>query len=267
MANYFTAADINNLNEFATFAQATPATLAHFRKTLNIGFLANWHQSQIFQTGALSSQLSTLADTWLNNPALLTRLHRDMELYAEEVLRSSERFLRLPRTPLIGLADYASSGVRGFSKRINDEQEAMIRLATGIYTLVPRLVDYMYNNVYRFAGRQNTLADVNAGKYDIYANSLLTIFIAADPTGSRRAEAFRIIDQYQQRYALSYAAASNMIGHCTRLKEIAVECAGHAEALKGMTKRSRINNRVHVLLVSVKEMQRMCLEANGLLQR
>lgn len=265
MANYFTATDIAHLNEYATFASGLPASLTQFKKTINLGLLQNWFQSELFEVSALTSQSEMHAEAWRAYPATHKMLHRDFQQFTAEFVRHSEQLLNTQSaSDSSGLIRFASTGTDKYLRAFNHHEETMIRLATCIYTVLPRLTDYLYSNLYAFAGWQNTLANINYDKGNAYYNSVLLIFLPADPKGARRREALNLIDRYQRTYALSYVAASNLIGHFTRVKEMMTACLQRAVELRHIKDRSHLNFNVRLLLTSLNEIQRLSAAADDL---
>lgn len=271
MANFFSAADVADLNEYATFAKGMPASLRQFRKTINLNPITNWLQSDQFQTTLLTSQAIAQADSWLERPAAFRALHEEAQQLTQELTRQSEQIGsgRQPLNPAQRnqIIELASIGTFKLLNETHKQQETMMRLATAIYTALPRLIDYMYSNIYLFAGLQIQRDAANAGQFDSHTNSFLVFFLPADPSGKRRIEALNLIDDYQRIYIKSYAAASNLIGHFTRLKQLTVACAEQVLTLRGTNNTATHRFDIRILLISLREIQDICSEANKLFQR
>ncbi|MDB5981376.1 MAG: hypothetical protein JWQ69_2391 [Pseudomonas sp.] len=267
MTNYFTAADVTQLNEYALFARKLTASLTQFKKTINLRFFLNWSQSEKFETNKLINQATLQADIWLVAPRALKRLHSDFQQFTEEFGRQSEQLMNAEGSPDSSrLIELATVSTNKWLRVFNHQQESMIRLTMGIHTVLPRLIDYMHSNLYIFAGWQNKRSGINTGHNNIYMNALLAIYIPPDNNGARLVEGLNHVDNYQRTYALSYAAASNLIGHFTQLKELTAICSQHALALRGIKNSRHFKSRIKILLILLKEIRRRSATASALFQ-
>lgn len=268
MVNYFTAADVADLNEYAAFAKGLPASLVQFRKTINLRPLANWVRTDQFQTKRLKSDAIAQANIWLKSPAIFETLHTEAQTLTG-ILSWFLKSLPSQRQPydssqFDNIVEVACNGTLNLLNELSKQQESMLRVTTNIYAVLPRFIDYMYSCIYEFSGLQNQLLAANSGAYDAYKNSFLTVFIPGDAKGTRRIEALNLIDTYQRMYVNSYAAASNVTGHFTRLKELAVTCVEQALALRGTRNTSTLRVDIRILLHSLTEIQRISAQARRL---
>lgn len=269
MIQYFTASDITELNNYALFNTSIPASLRLFRSTLDLGPLVYLFHSKQFNVPLLTHQAKTQTDSWLDSPAAFSALHIEFQQFTDEFVRLSEQLINSPSsTGVFSLYDFATVRTYYFLNAFNQQQETMIGLATGTYTVLPRLIEYMRNDIFLFAQRHNMLSN---DRTNTAGNELQRISKAFTPPpdpalAHRYLQALGLVGNYQSAYALSYAAASNVIGHFSRLKEMTGGCLWHAIALKNATSSRHLKHRVNILLVSLKEIQRMSATANALFQ-
>lgn len=268
MSTYFTLTDVKILDEYASYTKELPALLSTYQKLINLRWLGNRMLSTQFELNKLTRQVNAQAAMWRESPAIWTLLHSEIKHFTERLERQSESWILAPHLPdLPEFLAFITDSINRFLSELTVQQDRMFSLATGIYTTVPRLIDYMLHNLYTFSGWQNTLNDVGSGRNNPYVNSLNVIFIPADYSGARRTEALNVVEQHQQIYASSYAAASNIIGHFMRLREIATDCMRRTLELRDVKKPVQVESSIRILLISVKELHRMTGEASELFRQ
>lgn len=270
MTNYFTALDLNQLENYAIFSDKLPTSLLLSKSTLDLGSTVDSRQYRVFELDKLISRAKADANTWRGTQDAVTSLHRDVENFIDEFILLSQQALRAPGIPQsTRLFEFATSNNFQFLKTFNQQQQTAVRLATGTYTVLPRLIEYMYNNIYLYAQREHTRSNANSIKFGpAWVRISGSISVALNPTSAYRyAQAMEFIDAYQREYALSHMAYSNLTAHLTRLKEMTAQCVFQSLQLRTVTKPSRLKASLDILLVSLREIQRMSAEAIALFRQ
>lgn len=268
--NYFTALDLKQLDSYTAFSDKLPSTLLLSRSTLSLGITVDSRQYTLFELDRLISRTKADANTWRGTPDAFTSLHRDFQQFIDEFVLISQQVLRAPGTPdSVRLFEFATSKTLQFVKAFNQQQETAIRLATGTYTVLPRLIDYTYSNIYLYAQRENMLSTATSITFGSARGRLLaSISVGRNPTSVYRyALAMKFIEAYQSEYVLSHMAYSSLTGHLNRLKEMTGQCVWKSLQLRTLTKTSRLKASVDMLLVSLREIQRMSAEAIALFRQ
>jgi hypothetical protein len=268
MANHFTAADIRQIRRHALFTDTMSASLYLYRLTLSLGFLTDSRQYARFELDNLINRAKTDANTWRSTPDKLSRLHGEFQNYVDEFVRVAEHISRAPGTPdSVRLVDRAVSRSYEFLDAFHQQQVTARRLAAGTYTVLPRLVDYMFSNVYLYAQRMDMLSNgtsITVGP----AHQRLTASLRVAPdavSAYRFSQALKFIDTYRAEYALAYAAYSNLTAHFARLKHRTAHCVAQALALRNTDKTHRLKARAEVLLMSLRAIKHKSGEVVALL--
>lgn len=271
MINYFSISDIRQLHKFALFSKSHPVSISLFRSTLSLFVRTDTQQFELFEVRKLMAEASTQADSWSARVRSFSRLHSDIQQFTDEFVLRSEHLLSATSMPIdsSSLADFAASKIGPLQKECNVQRQEMARLATGIYSVLPRLTDYLHSNVYLFAERQNMISSGRPIKLGNRAQRIsITINPAPNPILAYRfGQTLKFIDNYEREYALSYAAASNIVGHFTRVEELAADCMRKTLDLKNAKRRLPIESRIGTLLISLKELQRISGAASELFRR
>ncbi len=270
MMNYFTALDVNQLDNYAFFSDKLPTSLLLSRTTLNLGFTVDSRQYTLFELDKLINRAKADANTWRGTLDAFTSLHKELQLFIDEFILISQQALEAPGTPdTARLFEFATSRTFQLTKAFNQQQGTAIHLATGTYTVLPRLIDYTYSNIYLYAQRENMLSNATSIKVGpAWGRISGSISVAPNPTSAYRyAQAMKFIDAYLREYALSHMAYSNLTAHLTGLKEMTAHCVWQSLQLRTITKASRLKASVGILLVSLREIQRTSAEAISLFQK
>jgi hypothetical protein len=270
MANHFTAADIRQIRHHALFTDTMSASLYLYRVTLSLGFLTDSRQYARFELDNLINRAKTDASTWRSTPDKLFKLHREFQNFVDEFVRVTEQLSRAPGTPdSVQLVDLAVSRSHEFLNAFHQQQVTARHLAAGTYTVLPRLVDYMYSNVYLFAQRMDMLSKGTSITIGPAHQRLTASFrVAPDAVSAYRfSKALKFIDTYRAEYALAYAAYSNLTAHFARLKHRTADSVAQALALRDTDKTHRRKARAELLRVSLRAIQRESAEVIGLLGR
>lgn len=244
--------------------------LAQFTRSFKVGLdLVPAREYGSYRIPEIEKHLKKAADhlpIWSEVVSGITALHKELEAFMHSLIQSSESiksshevtrpFIERNLTSLGELAD-------AFEKR----QETLQTLIRGIYTILPRITDFMNREIYRHAHQYNLVEkrpDQNTAMQNLTASYS---FVENGPALSPQARligGYAYIQRSRRQYEEAYGAATHVSDHLTRICDLLASSILHTLKMRRNVPPSRPYVETRLMLVSLQEIQRLTQRFNSL---
>ncbi|RMQ40108.1 hypothetical protein ALQ04_03632 [Pseudomonas cichorii] len=264
--NLIQQSDLTGLDNHMRVLQKLPEFTRSFKVNLDLVPAREYGSYRIPEIAALLSKASDHLSLGSKVLPALTALHRELEAFLEDIIPSTES-ISGSQDVTRHFIEQSKSRLGMFMETFDDHQRTLQTLTRGIYTILPRVIDFLNGNIYRHA-HQYDLMERNGEQNAAMQN--LTASISFAETGPalspqarlRSARSYVVIAQRQ--YAEALCAATNMDAYITRVCDVLGLSFAHTLRMRKTDNPSRPYLETRLMLVSLKEVQRFTRWFNSL---
>lgn len=267
--NLIHQSDLTGLDNYMQVLRRLPEFTRSFKVNLDLVPVREYGAYRIPEIAELLAKASQHLSIWSKILPAINALHSELEAFLEKIMQSLEN-IRSSKDVSAQLVEQSRKRLGMFLEELDDHIETLQSLTKGIYTFLPRLIDFMNSNIYRHANEYNL---IETSREQSVALQKLTASIPSNRKGPALSPEARLngarnyVLITQRQYAEAYCAAANMNAYMTRMCDLLGIAFAHTLRMRKSDTPSRPYLEARLLLVSLKEIKRFTQWFNSLTAR
>ncbi|MBX8492376.1 hypothetical protein [Pseudomonas lijiangensis] len=264
--NLIHKSDLTGLDNYIQVLRRLPDSTRSFKVNLDLVPASEYGSYRIPEIAKLLAKASQHLSIWLKILPAIADLHRELETFLEKIVQSIEN-IRSSKDVTQQFIEQSRNRLSIFLEEIDDHRETLQTLTNGIYTILPRLIDFMNSNIYRHAHQYNLIEKNDAQSAALQNLTASIPFNQKGPALSPQARlngARSYVFLAQKQYAEAYCAAANMDSYITRVCDLLGISFAHTLLMRKTIPASRPYVETKLMLASLKEVRRFTQWYNSL---
>ena len=251
--------DLTSLDNHIRVLQKLPEFTRSFKVNLDAVPVREYGAYRIPEIAELLKQAQQHVSLWSQTLPAIKTFHKELLVFIEDIIQSSALIENSAGvTP--DFVERTHNGLRSFTDTLDQHLKKLETLTQGIYKTLPRISDFLNNNIYRHAHTYNLIKKNPDQSIAIQNLTASLSFAETGPALSPQARlkgALYYLQTTRGQYAEAYCAASNINSHLSRVSDLLA--FSFSQSIKMRIKRaaSRPYLELRVMLVSLKEIQHL----------
>ncbi|MBI6856041.1 hypothetical protein AAIM60_25820 [Pseudomonas lijiangensis] len=260
MAGYLIyPSDLTELGNYMQVLRKLPEFTRSFKVNLDLVPVREYGAYRIPEIETLLAKAAEHFSIGSKTLSAINALHGELVMFIEDITQSAASVTN-SKDVTLHFIERSQKGLSAFLDALDKHLETLKLMTQGIYTILPRIIDFLNSNIYRHAYTYNLIEknpDQNSALQSLTSSfSFAENGPALSPIARLRG-ARNYVQITQRQYAESYGAIANMNAHVTRVSNLLAISLGRSLNMRRTNVASRPYMELQLMLVCLREIQRL----------